>query len=125
MKGQIGINLNDLSKLAKKNPKYATLLGELAGIDMFIKNFCGDTIENYADAKVYFIKTELLNQCYNLYIYNRERNVTIGYSWLFEDFLCKCQTKMIEKDVENVVLKVIDKMNNDTKLSETKINWII
>ena len=124
-KNKLGLNLNDLSLLARKNPKYAKLLGELAGIDQIIKNFANDIITNYSDSNVYFIKTELLNQCYNLYLYNSERNATIGYSWLFDDFLTKCQTKVIEKDVEKAVKKMIDSFNNDKKLSEKKINWII
>lgn len=124
-KNKLGLNLNDLSLLARKNPKYAKLLGELAGIDQIIKNFANDIITNYSDPNVYFIKTELLNQCYNLYLYNSERNATIGYSWLFDDFLTKCQTKVIEKDVEKAVKKMIDSFNNDKKLSEKKINWII
>jgi hypothetical protein len=124
-KQQLGINLNDLNKLATANPKYATLLGELAGIDKLIKQFASDTVTNYADPNVYFIKTELLNQCYNLYLYNAERNVTVGKSWLFDDFLNKCQSKMIENEIENAVLNIIDKVNNDSKLNETKINWII
>ncbi len=122
---QLGINLNDLGKLAKANPKYATLLGEIAGVDKVIKQFATDTITNYADPKVYYIKTELLNQCYNIYLYNTERNMTIGKGWLFNDFLQKCQTKMIEKEVQDAVLLMINKFNNDTKLSENKINWII
>lgn len=124
-KNKLGLNLNDLSLLARKNPKYAKLLGELAGIDQIIKNFANDIITNYSDPNVYFIKTELLNQCYNLYLYNSERNATIGYSWLFDDFLTKCQTKVIEKDVEKAVKKMIDSFNNNKKLSEKKINWII
>ena len=91
IKQELGINLNDLGQLAKANPKYATLFGELAGVDQVIKNFATDTIINYADPNVYYIKTELLNQCYNLYLYNAERNITIGKGWLFDDFLKKCQ----------------------------------
>jgi len=125
MRQQMGINLNDLNVLAKTNPKYATLFGELAGIDQLIKNFANDTITNYADPNVYYIKTELLNQCYNLYLYNTERNATIGRSWLFEDFLTKCQSKMIESDIETAVLDMINKFDNDLKLSEDKINWLI
>ena len=121
---QLGINLNDLGKLAKANPKYATLLGEIAGVDKVIKQFATDTITNYADPKVYYIKTELLNQCYNIYLYNTERNMTIGKGWLFNDFLQKCQTKMIEKEVQDAVLLMINKFNNDTKLSENKINKV-
>lgn len=119
-----GINFSDLHKLAKTNPKYATLLGELAGVDQLIKNYINDIITNYADPSCYYIKTELLNSCYNLYLYNSEINATIGYSWLFDNFLTKCQTKQIETDVENVVLNMINKFNND-KLNENKINWIV
>lgn len=125
IKQQLGINLNDLHILAKNNPKYATLLGELSGMDKVIKNFATDTITNYADSNIYFIKTELLNQCYNLYLYNSERNATIGKGWLFDDFLHKCQTKMIEKEIDETVKAMINKFNNDSKLFEDKINWII
>lgn len=125
MINQLGINLNDLGQLAKANPKYATLFGEIAGMDKVIKQFATDTVTNYADPSVYYIKTELLNQCYNLYLYNTERNMTIGKGWLFNDFLQKCQTKMIEKEVQDAVLSMINKFNNDTKLSENKINWLI
>ena len=125
IKESMGINLNDLGALAKANPRYASLLGELAGIDQLIKNFATDTITNHADPNVYYIKTELLNQCYNIYLYNSERNITIGKSWLFDDFLQKCQTKMIEKDIEKTILSMINSFNNDMKLYENKINWII
>ena len=120
-----GINLNDLGILAKSNPKYAVLLGELAGIDKIIKEFAGNTITNYADPDVYYIKTELLNQCYNLYLYNSERNIKLAYSWSFDDFLTKCQSKLIEIEVENVIKKMINQCNNNLKLSENKINWIL
>ncbi len=122
---QQGINLNDLGTLAKSNPKYASLFGELAGIDKVIKQFAGDQITNYADSNVYFIKTELLNQCYNLYLYNSERNATFAYGWTFDDFLNKCQSKIIETEVENVIKRMIKQFNNDMKLSENKVNWII
>lgn len=125
MINEIGINLNDLGKLAKTNPKYATLFGELSGVDTLIKNFASDTISNYSDPEVYYIKTELLNQCYNLYLYNKERNATVGKSWLFNDFLKKCQSKLIEKEVIDTVLSMINTFNDSNKLSETKINWII
>lgn len=120
---QQGINLNDLGGLAKQNPKYAELFGQLAGIDQLIKNFAGHIIETYADPNVYYIKTELLNQCYNLYLYNIERNITIGHSWLFDDFLNKCQTKLIEREVEKAIKSMINKFDNDSRLSENKINW--
>ena len=60
IKQELGINLNDLGQLAKANPKYATLFGELAGVDQIIKNFATDTVTNYADPNIYYIKTELL-----------------------------------------------------------------
>jgi len=121
-----GINLSeDLEELARKNPKYAEYLGQLAGIDQLIKNFVKDTVDNYSDADIYYIKTELLYRCYNLYLYNSERNATLGYSWLLDDFLQKCQNKFIEPEIEKIVLRMIDKFDNDMKLSSTKINWLI
>ena len=119
-----GINFNDLNKLAKAEPKYATLLGQLAGIDKLVKNFATNVITNYGDASVYYIKTELLNQCYNFYLYNKERNAIIGHSWLFDDFLQKCQTKEIENELNSVILKMIDKFNSNDHLSDKKIQWL-
>lgn len=120
-----GINLNDLGMLAKRYPRYAELFGQLYGIDKLIKNFATDTITTYAiDPSAYFVKTELLNSCYNFYLYNSERNATIGRSWLFDDFLTKCQTKMIEKDLEEVIKKMINKFENTKSLKLNKINWI-
>lgn len=119
---RMGINLNDLKTLAKKNPKYAKLLGEIAGIDQLIKNIVNDTITNSDDPKVYFIKTELFNQCYNLYLFNSELNATIGHTWLFDDFLNKCQTKIIDIEVETVTKDMLKKFKQE-KLSSDKINW--
>lgn len=118
-----GINLNDLGLLAKSNPKYAELLGQLAGIDLQIKRFASDAVERFGDASIYYIKTELLNSCYNLYLFNRERNITLGYSWLFDDFLLKCQNKFIETEVEKVVQTMIS-ISGTKKMKESKINWI-
>jgi len=123
MQHDIGINLNDLQSLAKQNPKYASLLGELAGIDQIIKNTINDTITEIADPNVYYVKTELLNRCYNLYLYNSERNATVGYAWLFSDFLSKCQNKMIQSDVDIITKRMINEFNKP-KISESKINWI-
>ena len=125
IKEQMGINLDDLGKLAKSNPEYATLLGQISGMDKVIKTFITDTVTNYADPDVYYFKTELLNQCYNVYLYNKERNVTIGKGWLFDDFLTKCQNKAIEKEIESTIMTMIDKFNNEKKLYNNKINWII
>lgn len=119
---RMGINLNDLKILAKKNPKYAKLLGEIAGIDQLIKNIVNDTITNSTDPKVYFIKTELFNQCYNLYLFNSELNATVAHTWLFDDFLKKCQTKMIDIEVETVTKYMLKKFKEE-KLSSDKINW--
>lgn len=119
---RMGINLNDLKTLAKKNPKYAKLLGEIAGIDQLIKNIVNDTITNSADPKVYFIKTELFNQCYNLYLFNSELNATVAHTWLFDDFLKKCQTKIIDIEVETVTKDMLKKFKQE-KLSSDKINW--
>ncbi len=122
---QLGMNLEDLGQLAKANPKYAKLLGQIYGIDKIIKKSISETISNKADPDVYYIKTELLNQCYNIYLYNRERNATIGKGWLFDDFLKKCQNKTIENEIILAVLDMIKKFNSSEKLRTNKINWMI
>ena len=65
-KSSDGINLNSLAQLAKTNPRYAKMFAGLAQIDNFIKDFVKDIICNITDDSVYYIKTELMSQCYTL-----------------------------------------------------------
>ena len=118
------INLNDLAKLARSNPKYANMLKGLYDIDVVIKGFVEDTITNYSDPSIYYVKTELMNRCYNLYLYSSERRAIVGVSWDLSDFLTKCETKLIEKDVENKVKKMIDKFGQSKLMLNERINWI-
>ena len=118
------INLNDLAKLAQSNPKYAPMLKGLYDIDVVIKKFVEDTIENYSDASVYYIKTELMNRCYNLYLFSIERRAIVGVSWELSDFLIKCESKLIEKDVETKTLKMLEKFNQSKLMLNERINWI-
>lgn len=123
MERQMGLNLTDLGKLAKTNPKYAELFGNLAGIDMLVKQFATDTIERLADSSIYYIKTELLNYCYNMYLYNKERKTIVGFSWLFDDFITKCQNQTIETDVQEAIKKMLSKFSQ-IYLREDDINWV-
>lgn len=124
LNNDIGINLNDLMSLAKSNPKYAELFGSISGMDALVKQMATDAIETYAtDPSEYYIKTELLNFCYNMYLYNTERAVIVGYSLLFNDFLTKCQTKEIENDIQEAVKKMLT-LFGTKNLSNNKVNWI-
>lgn len=119
-----GINLNSLAQLAKTNPKYAKLFAGLAQIDNSIKDFVKDIICNIADDKVYYVKTELMSQCYTLYLFNSERQATVGVSWPLADFLEKCENKKIEYDVNLKVRKMVLKFNEKDLPSGDKIIWI-
>lgn len=118
------INLNQLADLAKVNPKYTRMFAGLAQIDNLIKKFVEDTICNQTDPDVYYVKTELMAQCYTLYLYNSERGATIGVSWPLAEFLNKCETKTIEYDVINKTKQMINKFSQSGLSVGDKINWI-
>lgn len=123
-KASDAINLNQLAELAKANPRYAKMFAGLAQIDNFVKKFVEDIICNQTDASVYYIKTELMNQCYTLYLYNSERQATVGVSWPLADFLNKCETKTIEYDINTKVTQMIKKFGTSGLSTGDKINWI-
>lgn len=118
------INLNNLAQLAKANPKYAQMFAGLAQIDNFVKDFVKDIVKNTTDDSVYYIKTELMNQCYTLYLFNTERQATVGVSWTLADFLQKCEDKSIEYDMNIKVKKMIEKFGKAGLSTGEKINWI-
>lgn len=119
-----GINLNNLSEMAKTNPMYAGILGALAGIDNLIKKYVGDIIDNQDDSSKYFIKTELMAQCYALYLFSIERNATVATTWPLADFLEMCKNKRIEYEVQAKIIKMLDKFGQK-KLDTDNINWIL
>lgn len=118
------INLNQLSELARTNPRYAKMFTGLAQIDNYIKNFVKDIVSNSTDASVLYIKTELMAQCYTLYLYNSERQATVGVSWPLVDFLKKCEDKSIEVDINFKVRKMIMKFGETGISTGDRINWI-
>ena len=118
------VNLSQLSMLAKQNPRYARMFTGLAKIDASIKKLVEDIICNRVnDSSVYFIKTELSEQCYNLYLFHAEQKVTVGVSWLLIDFLRKCEDKTIEYDVNQKITSLL-RMFDSTNLHKNQINWL-
>ena len=118
------INLNQLSEMARTNPKYATMLAGLSKIDNHIKKFVEDIVCNQTDHSIYYIKTELMAQCYTLYLFNSERVATVGVSWPLADFLKKCEDKTIEYDINVKVTKMIKKFGESGISIGDRINWI-
>lgn len=118
------LNLNQLSELARTNPKYAKMFAGLAQIDNYIKKFVEDIVCNSTDASIYYIKTELMAQCYTLYLFNSERQATVGVSWPLVDFLKKCEDKTIEFDINLKVRKIISKFGETGLSTGDRINWI-
>lgn len=118
------LNLNQLSELARTNPKYAKMFAGLAQIDNYIKKFVQDIVFNETDSSVYYIKTELMAQCYTLYLFNHERQAIVGVSWPLADFLVKCENKSIEYDINTKVHQMIKKFGESGISTGDKINWI-
>ena len=127
MKIKQGMTLNDLIEMSKKNTQYKALFTGLAMIDQTMQSFVKDIINDSvskADANEYYIKTEIMNQCYSVYIFNISRNATVGFSWPMADFLTMCANKKLEVDTNAKVKKALLKFQ-DKGLSTTKTNWII
>ena len=100
------------------------MFGGLAQIDNSIKKFVEEIVCNQTgDSSVYYIKTELMSQCYNLYLYNSERRITVGVSWLLVDFLQKCENKTIEYEVNTKITRMLKAFDKNDLLTN-KINWI-
>lgn len=125
MKIKQGMTLNDLIELSKKNTKYKALFTGLAMIDQTMQNFIKDIIkDSVTDVDEYYIKTEIMNQCYSVYIFNTSHNATVGFSWPMADFLSMCANKKLEVETNMKIKKVLLKFQ-EKGLSTTKTNWII
>lgn len=125
MGNMAGINLNKLSELAKANPRYAKMLGGLSSIDSTVKKMAGDIVDKHASAPgVYYIKTELMNQCYSLYLFNAERQATAGTTWTLASLLEKCSNYMIEDDISRRVTAMIDKLGETGIHTGDRTNWV-
>ena len=119
-----GINLNQLSEMAKTNPKYTQVFAGLAQIDNIIKKNVEEIVAVSEDASKFYVKTELMSQCYTLYLFNVERQATVGVSWPLADFLNKCEKKLIGDDVRLKVEKMIARFDNKGLSTGDKINWV-
>ena len=120
-----GITLNDLIELSKKDTQYKSLFMGLAMIDKTTQNFIKDIIkDSVSNVDDYYIKTEIMNQCYSVYIFSISQNVTIGFSWTMADFLTMCANKKLELETNTKIKKTLLKFQ-EKGLSTTKTNWII
>ncbi len=119
-----GINLNQLSEMAKTNPRYTKIFAGLAQIDGIIKNHVEEIVAATEDTAKFYVKTELMAQCYTLYLFNAEKQATVGVSWPLADFLDKCDKKLIGDDVRFKVEKMIARFDNKGLSTGEKINWV-
>jgi hypothetical protein len=120
-----GMSLNDLAKLAKTNPKYKQLFLSLKTIDSSIQNFIKQIVKDAVpDDNNYYCKTELMNQCYTIYLYNTERRAVVGKTWPLVDFLELCQRKRIEMELNTQLRKMIMKFDEAGISTGDRINWI-
>lgn len=120
-----GMTLNDLIELSKKDSKYKSLFTGLAIIDKTMQNFIKDIIkDSVSNPDDYYLKTEIMNQCYSVYIFSISYNATVGFSWPMADFLTMCTNKNLELEANTKIKKVLLKFQ-EKGLSTTKTNWII
>lgn len=120
-----GFDLQQLVALSRQKPEYASMLNGLYQIDKVIKKFVTDEIENLSsNPDEYFIKTELMNKCYNIYLYSSARQAIVGTSWPLADFLVKCEDKSIERDIKDRTKRMLDKFGGKLIVGG-RTNWII
>lgn len=117
------IDFSQITKLAKANPKYAALLTSLAQIDSTVRKMVADEVENLDDGSLYYIRTELMNKCYIIYLYYLPRKLTVATSWTLGDFLVKCESKTVEYDIKVRVENMINRLKAKKVFNE-RINWV-
>ena len=111
--------------MTKQNTKHKALFTGLAIIDQTMQSFIKDIIENsVSNVNEYYIKTEIMNQCYSVLIYNTIHNATVGFGWPLADFLTMCSSKSLELETNAKIKKALLKFQ-EKGLSTTHTNWII
>lgn len=106
------INLDELSNLVEKQPKFTKLFIGLSQIDKFVKNVVTDTIENQASNPAsYYVKTELDGNWYVLSLFNSEQQKQQDKKWEIVDLLEHCKNKTVEFQIQSAVCRMIKKFN--------------
>lgn len=106
------INMNQLSKLVKEQPKFTTLFIGLSQIDNFIKEVVKDTIENQtSNPDNYYVKTELDGGFYVLTLFNAEQRRETETRWQIDIFLEHCKNKTVEFQIQTAVCRMIKKFD--------------
>lgn len=119
------IDLERLPEIARRFPKMTNFLKGIQEIDLRIKNHIKEvTIDKCKNSDQYYLKTELQNQCYNVYLFQAESRKTVGFSIPLADLLEKCQNKTVFNVIDEKTSKCIVALEMDTKKLTNKINWI-
>lgn len=121
------MTLKDLVEYGKKNPKFNSLCTGLGILDATVHGFVKEIITNNvssSEVDMYYIKTGYSGQLYNVYLFYKPRQVTIGYSFMMADFLNKCSSHMIDEELNIIINKMIDK-SLSKNVEKDKINWVL
>lgn len=109
MKGRI--NLDNLEEAVRAAPQHTNLFIGLSQIDKFVKQVIKDTIINHAnDPDIFYIKTEIDEDCYVLSLFNSETEKIINHSWPLTMFLQLCKEKRIEFEMQKKTFQMIQKL---------------
>lgn len=123
-----GMSLNDLIELSKHSKEHKQLFMALAMIDKTMQDFVKDIIADSVseeELKEYYIKTEIMNHCYSLYIFNRTQQVTVGVSWPIAEFLTMCAGKKLEMELNTKIKRMLLKFEEKGLSTGSRINWLI
>lgn len=122
----IEINMDDLPKLIKVNPKLATLYGSLYGLDRLIKKMILDYIERFDDPEKYAIKTQLAHECYELILWHKDLKAMVGRSFPLADFIDMCRkgNDFIELKIGHTMSDILKRYDSSNTLDREKVNWV-
>lgn len=120
------INIKDFPSIAREYPKYSKLLLSFYQIDIYIKNFIINILnDSVTNSSVYYIKTELISQCYVISIYNIEVKAIVAKAWTITEFLDLCSKKNLELLMNALIKQILLKFNDSKKLlKQPNINWV-
>ena len=100
----------DLIDMAVKSKEHKGLLTGLAILDKTMNSFIREYIMNeIPNSDIYFLKTCMEDQCYNIYIYNQETSTTSCYTMPYVSFLEMCSTGTYNYIIPDKVKELIKK----------------
>ena len=120
------INIDDLPKLIKNNPRLANLSGSIYGMDRVVRKILLEALQRFDDPERYAIKTQLSDQCYDILLWHKDIQTIVGTTWPLADFIEMCckGEDFLNTQVTSRTINMTKRFDNLNSLDHENINWI-